>query len=349
MLCVTSAEKWKSCLCLSALTLLVLWSQAGISQVRSNQRATNVRGITAFPAPPEGFAPLTASEEQLAEFGFPPRPDPSASPRHYATWSKAVLAAHTRIIPVLEETNRYHGPARWKQAVQSNEDNDLESYNWSGYVNLIGATRFGSTSFYAIAAEFVVPVASTAFGTCSGTPDYASSWVGIDGYNSSDVLQAGIEFDVVCCGGAIATLYAPWIEWFPAAEVRISNLPIAPGDDYYVEVWNTSATTGYAYFVNENTNKAVTVSFSPPAGSKLIGNSAEWITERPQSDGQATTLTNYIAEPYWGAYGLSHSNRGFDPGSSNAIDMYDDNGIEISYPTLMGNTAFLVQDINSAR
>jgi len=129
--------------------------------------------------------------------------------------------------------------------------------------------------------------------------------------------------------------------------MRITNLPIAPGDDYFVEVWNTSATQAYAYLVNENANEAVIIGFNPPLGTKLVGNSAEWITEAPNSNGATATLTNYIADPFWNAYGVTHNNRPFDPGSSEAIIMLDNNNVEISYPTLLGDSAFVVQNVNT--
>jgi hypothetical protein len=333
----------------ASVMLLFAAPLGGKAQRRSaNERATNLPGVTTASAPPAGFAPLSASDRELADFGFPPRPDPVARPKQYASWAKAMLASRTRIIPILAQTSIFHGPARWRATAESDEAAALQSYNWSGYVNTNGAIRFGSTSFYAIATEFVVPTANTAFGVCSGSVNYGSSWVGMDGNNSNDVLQAGIEFDAECFDGVTATFYAPWLEWYPSSEVRITNLPIAPGDDYFVEVWNTSATQGYAYLVNENTKSAVTVSIDPPSGTRLVGNSAEWITERPESNGEATTLTNYIAEPFWDAYGITYSNRAFDPGSSEPITMYDNNNIEISYPTLLGDSAFLVQDSNTA-
>jgi Peptidase A4 family len=138
---------------------------------------------------------LTASDEQLANYGFPPRPDQAASPKQYASWAKAMLASQKRLVPTLEQTTILHGEARVREASQPSTENTLESYNWSGYVDINGATRFSSSSFAALAAELVVPTAREAFGVCSGDADYGASWVGMDGVNSNDVLQAGIEFD----------------------------------------------------------------------------------------------------------------------------------------------------------
>src|ERR1700722_9543773 len=108
---------------------------------------------------------------------------------------KAMLASRKRIVPTLEQTTILHGPARVREASQPSTENTLEAYNWSGYVDINGATRFSSSSFAALAAELVVPTAREAFGVCSGDADYGASWVGMDGAASNDVAQAGTEFD----------------------------------------------------------------------------------------------------------------------------------------------------------
>lgn len=333
--------------------LLVAAPFAGMAQkLKPNELPTNLPGATTLTVP-EGFDPLTASDQELADYGFPPRPDESASPKAFATWTKAMKASKTRIVPRLEQTNLFHGPAKFNKNVSesSKESNTLESYNWSGYVNLAGSKSYGTGSFYFLYSDFVVPVAEQAFGACTGNWDYGSSWVGIDGDGSGDVLQSGIEYDAYCSGSTKASYYSPWFEWFPNGEVRITNLPIVPGDDLFVEVWNTSATQGYAYLVNYNTNTSVEVGFNPPSGTKLIGNSAEWIVERPGISTGLATLTNYISDPFWSAYAFTFAGTEVDPaaGSSSGIIMLDNAGYQISYPTLLGPAAFVMQDENSAR
>ena len=121
-----------------------------------------------------------------------------------------------------------------------------------------------------------MPVAEQAFGACTGGWDYGSAWNGIDGWGSPDVLQAGVEFDAYCAlGGHVkSTYYSAWYEWYPFGEVRIGGFPIAPGDDIFVEVWNTSSTAGHAYLVNYNNNQSVNIAFNAPAGTS-------WSATRP--------------------------------------------------------------------
>lgn len=336
----------------ASLTLLLLATPLAsfAQQLKPNELATNIPGATSFATAPHGFDPLTASDQDLQYYGFPPKPNQITSAKAFATWSKAMKASTHHIAPTLQVTNIFHGPSRKPEAVSlasapKSESNTYGSSNWSGYVNLSGSSNYGNGSFYFLLAEYVVPTANQAFGACTGNWDYSSSWVGIDGWNSGDVLQAGTESDAYCNGSTHATYYSPWFEWYPNGETRITNLPIAAGNDYFVEVWNTNSTTGHAYLVNENTNQYVNLTFYAPSGTTLKGNSAEWVVERPTVGGSLATLTNYIAEPFWDAEAETFAGSFFDVGSSSSqpVTMYNGSN-PISYSTLLGPTAFLTQD-----
>ena len=320
--------------------------------LKPNELPTNLPGATSIAAPPKGFDPFNASDEDLAFNGFPPRPNQYTEAKAYASWAKAINASKTRIAPKLEQTNIYHGPSKGTKNANSsgNVSNMAYSNNWSGYVDFSGATSYGTSSFYYLYSDFIVPPARQAFGACTGGWDFGSSWVGIDGWGSGDVLQAGVEFDAYCLIGITSQYYSAWYEWYPYGEVRISNLAIAPGDEYFVEVWHTSSTQGYAYLVNENTNQAVSIGFTAPSGTHLVGNSAEWITERPGVGGGLATLTNYIADPYWSSFAVTESSVVTDPSSASSypITMLDNAGHPISYPTLLGPSAFVMHDEGSA-
>lgn len=310
--------------------------------------ATNLAGATTSIAPPEGFDALSAADEDLARYGFPPRPDANTNVGQYAKWRKAMLASKSRIVPQLEMTRVFHGPRR---DASDSYNGTGTSTNWSGSVVFGGASSYNSHStFYYILADYVVPVAIQAYGACTGTWDYSSSWVGIDGDDSSDVLQAGTESDAFCSGSTTKTYYSAWYEWYPYGEVRITNLPVSPGDDLFVEVWHTSATIGYVYMVNYNTNQSVEIEFNAPAGTSLIGNSAEWIVERPTVSGALATLTNYSADYFSSAYAGTESGKEYKPNSSGSLllTMDDANGNPISVPTLLGSQAIEFQTVGSA-
>jgi hypothetical protein len=347
-----------------ALILALAAPVAGMAQhLKPNERSTNLPGATTILAPAADFDPLTASDEDLAYNGFPPRPNQNTEPKAYASWAKAMKASKTRVIPALEQTNVFHGPVKLAAEPKGNVEvsnasaltspsekvsNVSYSNNWSGYADFSGASSYGSSSFYYVVNDFVVPVAQQAFGACTGGWDWGSAWNGIDGWGSSDVLQAGIEFDAYCSGGYRTSYYSPWYEWYPYGEVRIGNLPIAPGDDLFVEVWHTSSTQGYAYLVNYSTNTAVEVGFTAYPGYPLVGNSAEWVVERPSVGGSLTNLTNYIMDPFWDSYAYTESYAFYDIATAYPIDMLDNNGNLISYPEYLGPETFVAHDTGSA-
>jgi hypothetical protein len=321
--------------------------------------ATNLPGVRSYAAPPQGFNPAAASDDDLARYGFPPRPDTIAQHSAYAAWLRAVRAAKTRIVPILRQTGVFHMPMRLStrpapSAGAVSAQTNVSSSNWSGVADVNTLTKYGNTSYHTVAAEFSMPVAGQAFGSCTGGWDYGASWVGIDGYSSSDVLQSGIGYDAYCASNGTASYYDVWIEWYPYAESEITNLPVSPGDDMYIEVYSTSATVGNAYIVNETTNLGGSIQFDAPSGTRLVGNSAEWVVERPGLSTGLATLTNYVTTWFSNAaFSLVNAKGGYAGkplagSTTSSITMDDNSGAAISNPSLQGTATILFQDGGSA-
>jgi hypothetical protein len=261
------------------------------------------------PAPPAGFTAATASDQQLAAYGFPPRPSIGSSA--YATWLKLVSPSITRIAsPVFTQTVLFNGPAQNLSAKGSDVSNpSATTVNWSGYAETYPAGTFtGNNDF--VFAEYIVPKVQQAFGTCDGTWWYSSQWVGFDGaFISGDVLQAGTEADALCSGGTTFTFYSAWYEWFPFGEVRVSLPGLSGGDLVGTEVWyTTSSPHGHFYMVDYNTQTSVSGSFNPPAGTTYQGNTIEWVVERPSVSGGFANLSNYVSDAWNFAYGYAGGN-----------------------------------------
>jgi hypothetical protein len=330
----------------ASLILALLVTAAPLASIAQSQNElpTNLSGITTTTAPPEGFDALRASDADLAYYGFPPRPNDYSG--DYKSWAEAITASHERIVPVLEQTNIYHRPAAQSPSPAANE---AASFNWSGAVHTDSAKKYGKSSYDYVYSYVTVPTAQQATGKCTGGWDYASAWVGIDGWANNDVLQDGIEFDAYCKGKTKASFYSAWFEWFPFSEVRIGGFPIKPGQKFFIEIWSTTATLGHAYIVNENEKKAVQVNFTAPKGTKLIGSSAEWITERPGVNGGLATLTNYGSQTYSDVHGETFGGTAIDAADSFPVVMLDNNRKVISVPTLLSATSFKVQDTGSAK
>jgi hypothetical protein len=187
--------------------------------------------------------------------------------------------------------------------------------NWSGFA-ITAANNTFKVNNSEIVNQFQVPIAQQAFGVCNGGWDYSSQWAGFDGaFISNDVLQAGTEADAYCSGGSKSTLYSAWYEWYSNGEVRVSYPVVSPGDLMGVEVWyTTSAPHGHAYILNGSTQVYTTIGFDPPSGTTYLGNTAEWVEERPGVNGGLADLTNYVADQFNLDYAYNGSY--YEPGSS---------------------------------
>jgi hypothetical protein len=289
------------------------------SQTKTTQPAAS--GAFFYPAPAKGFDPLVASDDELAQYGFPPRPKTSdAIP--FARWKKLVTSPQTRLSDLtVKATNVIHGKARnWQEKGIVANTNYTTSDNWSAYAVTDSSGTFKANDSY-IYAEWNIPAVGVE--NCSYSPYMSSQWIGFDGaYGSYDVLQAGTEVD-----GCPANYYA-WYEWFtddctvnsasqPCYSYELS-FPVSPGDLIVAEVWyTTTAPNGHAYLYNYTQQEAASVAFNQPSTiyspANYSGNGVEWVVERP--DEGIYNLTNYIADQF--NWTLAYDGSGyFYPGTS---------------------------------
>jgi hypothetical protein len=342
---------------LNCLDLAVIAACLVPAAAEAQSVPTNLPGVRAYLNAPADFNPVPAAPEALDVYGFPPRPNATSAPEDYADWVRTVTTPARAILPILKETNIYHGPARNLRGAGAGtvgNVTDVTSSNWSGYIISSSTKPFKVEE---VKANFMVPVAQQAFGICSESAVYGSSWVGIDGDGSDDVLQDGISFSASCDDSVTTPSYAAWYEWYPYSETVITNFPVSPGDDITVEVWNTSATAAKAYLINYTANTKVTISFSAPSGTTLTGNCVEWIVERPEVGDGLTNLTNYIATAFFNSMAWNYTastptynEPGKAPsGTVYASTMLDNSSNPISYPVVGGTVDIWFFDEGSAR
>ena len=266
---------------------------------------TEIPGVSAFTRPPANFNPMTATDAELDRYGFPPRPSRELGADLLARWERRVMS-QTRIVPQLRQTNTFHAPARSiKQIKTTGGTVEANSENWSGYAIVDPNNPFAKPGSQ-IEAQYVVP--KPASGCESGTEKYSSAnWVGIDGAFSNDVLQAGTETDLDCAAGAS---YYAWVEWFPNSEIRVINLVVSPGDLISVSVFIAADASKHLSIENLTTRKSVSLAMTPPHGTELVGNSIEWILERPTINNAALSkLTNYLLNPWTDIGGVTMPRR----------------------------------------
>ncbi len=161
--------------------------------------------------------------------------------------------------------------------------------NWSGYAET--GTHTGVSGTWTVPA-----VAVTA------TPTYSSTWIGVDGFSNSDLIQTGTEQDYY--GGSAH--YDAWWEILPAAETVIptTTYPVAPGDRMKASIWETSATASVVPGTTKVTEHDWDISLADVTRAWTFtttqayggpGTSAEWIQEAPEVGSSVATLAHYAA------------------------------------------------------
>jgi hypothetical protein len=125
-------------------------------------------------------------------------------------------------------------------------------------------------------------------GIPSGSDTYSASWIGIDGFNNSSLIQTGTAQNYV---SGQAQYYA-WWEILPSPETVINQTqyPVAPGDRMQAEIAKQSDGTWTIQLVDVTKGWIFTRSGINYSGPQT---SAEWIEEAPEVGANVATLTNY--------------------------------------------------------
>jgi hypothetical protein len=146
------------------------------------------------------------------------------------------------------------------------------SSNWSGYA-VTGGPYTSITGSWNVA-----PVSRSQRAT------YSSTWIGIDGFNNSNLIQTGTEADYY--NGA--THYDAWWEILPAAETVIPSISVQPGDQMSANIHQLPGGQWSITLSDSRGNQSFTITQS----YKGQLTSAEWIEEAP-SIGRIATLAQY--------------------------------------------------------
>ncbi|MGA9039479.1 MAG: G1 family glutamic endopeptidase [Terriglobales bacterium] len=323
--------------CLFSLTMLATAQSDAVRAIYASAAniPTKIPGIHTYATPAKNFSPLTATDEELATYGFPPRPNQQTDAAAYKLWARAMAAAKnrsTKELKALPYSSRELMSGKPLTTSTSASPSQWTSSNWSGVANTNKNKSWSSkTSFDEVVSIFNVPVAQPPFGACGNGidgPFYQVSWNGIDGFSNGDVLQGGSLSAADCEGD---TLYEAWVEWYPSYSI-VPVFYVNPGDDIYVVTYDYSGGTnpGSVFVEDFTTLTYNTFSLSWLSGPGLVGNSAEYIVERPccNGDGYPLALANYIYNFWTDSFAYEGNGKLFYPGSTSTstanITMYDD-------------------------
>jgi len=341
--------------------------------VSAPKEATNIAGVSIIADRPKGFNPLTASSEELGRYGLPQRPDQQTDAKRYARWARAMQAlryrpsAHLEAKPYSSTNLMLAKQQRAAAAISGQPTTSPPSYNWSGVANTNTLTTGGgwnsSLSFTEIESVWNVPAAQPPIGACAngitgggGVSGFAEvSWVGIDGVPpSEDVLQGGSLSYAYC--GATAATYEGWVEWYPSypqilvISCGVAPCPVSAGDDFVVSVNGASSAPQTVYVEDATQGWGGTYTLDLLSGPPLLGNSAEYIVERPCTTSPCDTgadfaaLANYQLDFFEFTSATDGAGDSFYAGDQTAatviFTMTDDNGGQTISSVTQGSTGF---------
>ena len=196
-----------------------------------------------------------------------------------------------------------------------------QSGNWSGYI-------VGNGPYSAATGTFTVPSLNPGDSASSAFAE----WVGIDGFDNTSLIQAGIGEQVDPYNTSLVEI-TPWWEILPAPETPITTLSISAGDQVTVTIDQVSSSVWSISLTDDTTGARFTTdqTYTGPATS------AEWIVEAPSTvNGSQTPLAAYSPDVTFTDLGIS----GAETALAEAIMVQ--NGTTVSDPSALSSTGFSV-------
>jgi hypothetical protein len=207
-------------------------------------------------------------------------------------WMTGALLIGAALVPVgfsLSATSPTSGPLhvsmpQWARAGPSYGTTTSTSTNWAGFV--VPSSNGAVTD---VKGSWVQP---RFHGSCGGLYNNSESsfWVGIDGWGSNTVEQAGTSVSCVSVLFIGVVTYFAWYEFYPAGPVTIA-MSISPGDHMSAEVKYSAAFKSYTVSIKDSsTGKSFSTSTTGVTANR---SSAEWIAEAPSSSSGIIPLVDF--------------------------------------------------------
>lgn len=248
---------------------MTTFAQAATNPSAPAQTASGLSQLQAYPLPPVGFNPLTASDSDLAKYGFPARPSDAQG---LAKWQSVMSKWKQSVIVHADSTSLGVN----QSGITTNSVTTGTTPKWAGYLDY-NSTSNGFTDVHAY--SYAEPISAP-----SGS-QYAD-WVGFGGMQisgldgGSDVLQAGMIAQKTTSG----TIFTPCYDILPAfsstGPTPLSGLTISAGDQVYFDVSYTTANGGtFSWYVQDSTTGQATSNKLTGATTYYDGKEAEAVIE----------------------------------------------------------------------
>lgn len=215
-------------------------------------------------------------------------------------------------------------------------DGIASSSNWSGY-----AVSGAAGSVQDVKGSWAVPAIQT--GSCSpASNQYASFWVGIDGFNSNSVEQIGTDSD---CQNGVPRYYA-WFEFYPHPSFIINSLSVRPGDVMSADVHYDPHTRRFTVSIlNVTTGQSFSTTTRVNSAHR---SSAEWIAEAPSSSGGILPLADFGTAVYgMDNTGIAGTSDATVSGSTGPIGSFGANVVQIIMVSNTGATKAMPSSLSA--
>jgi hypothetical protein len=206
---------------------------------------------------------------------MPRRPDPVKEPGLRSQWDRIFALKPTWVQATLTASKI---PLSRPRGTTKPGEFGLAG-NWAGAVVQVSSLKLNPPEpANTVFAEWVVPTINTK--TTEPGTQIVGFWVGLGGYNTGSLLQAGTA--ATMNGSSVS--YWAWTEWTPAGYV-VDGLSIQAGDTVSVLVCAPETDHGYVSMMNHRTNQAISVGVADPSGTNPYdGSTVEWIIEAIDSE-----------------------------------------------------------------
>jgi hypothetical protein len=263
-----------------------------------------------FPVPPTGFKPIEATDDELAQYGFPARPDDKTG---LDAWNAQMAYYKYTPEPDISVTDRTNGTVKLAD-VKSDGAGTLNTTNWADY--------YASGNFVQVQGNFTQPTVQS--GCLSNT--YESTWVGLGGVNTGKLVQTGTAMNTR--NGANS--YYAWYEYLspahPNPEIKFNSITVSGGDSIHAYCSFQSSNNRFNAYVANNTNgTSQTVLVDISASEYFDSSTAEWINEHPSVSGTDNGLTKYGSNGWTTAQAYTNTGTWYNITSLtyDRIDMYN--------------------------
>lgn len=278
--------------------------------------SSNAPAVTApAPAPVEQPKPVPATQpspgsgaKKLAPAPAPTQPTSSSPPSDTSSSSTPSTTSDTST-PSATQSSQTPNYAT----------GGYTSTNWSGYVATAG-------NYKGVSASWVVPSA-----TGNGTSETAdSTWIGIGGVFSGDLIQTG-TMNSVSASGQLTS--AAFFELLPDPALEITSMKVNAGDTMSASI-NEISTGQWTITI---TNTTISKTFTTTVSYTSNYSSAEWIEEDPSYiDGSLVPFDNFSPANFSnGKVATNGIPVTISAANSSPITLVDQSGNPLARPTIL--------------